>query len=103
MVIMNPNISLELFLPPAGKDVNFMAANDLNGLNTGLFFIRICPWSVRLLGANLGYEYLPGNKSWDYAEQGQLSNLLRDVPWFHEKARLVSLSPSYRMVTVEIS
>lgn len=52
-VIMNPNIPLDIFLPPA-KDwehIHAVMTNDHRGLNNGVFFLRIHPWSVSLMNA----------------------------------------------------
>jgi len=41
---MNPNIKLETFLPDEKMDlIHYIASRDHNGLNGGVFFIRVHP------------------------------------------------------------
>ena len=49
-VVTNPNIPLEIFLPPDDyPHVHMLAAKDGAGLNIGVFFLRVHEWSVALL------------------------------------------------------
>ncbi|KAI0124093.1 hypothetical protein BJ170DRAFT_686461 [Xylariales sp. AK1849] len=60
LVLMNSEIPLEAFLPPPEFDhIHLIVTNDLSGLNSGVFFIRVNEWSVSYLTASLSY------KSWD--------------------------------------
>lgn len=55
-VILNPNIPLSLFLPPADlSHVNFVGTRDWNGLNNGVFFLRVHPWSISMLTSAMSY------------------------------------------------
>jgi hypothetical protein len=57
-MIINPEIPLEIFLPPSDfKDVHVLATKDSNGLNTGIFFIRVHRWSVEMLMEVLGFKF----------------------------------------------
>ena len=48
-LILNPNISWELFLPPTDfSHIHFIASKDWNGLNAGVFFVRINTWTLEL-------------------------------------------------------
>lgn len=53
IVLMNPNVPLEIFLPPepAYADVHCVTTNDHRGLNNGAFFIRVNDWAVWLFSA----------------------------------------------------
>ena len=54
--IINPEIPVDIFLPPADfGDVHFLANKDQNGLNTGIFFTRVHPWSIKIFTKTLGY------------------------------------------------
>jgi hypothetical protein len=49
-VVINPAISPELFLPPSDlSHINFIGTRDQNGLNTGIFYLRVSSWSVSFL------------------------------------------------------
>lgn len=60
-MLINPLIPLEPFLPPPDfSDIHFVGSKDQNGLNTGIFFIRVHPWAVKLLSQTLAYpEFKP--------------------------------------------
>ena len=54
-MIINPEIPLDIFLPPVEfNDVHFLAGKDHNGLNTGIFFLRVHRWSIDFLVRVLG-------------------------------------------------
>ncbi|KAK3670302.1 hypothetical protein LTR78_009856 [Recurvomyces mirabilis] len=49
-IIINPDISPELFLPPADlSQIHFVGTRDENGLNTGIFYLRVSTWSISFL------------------------------------------------------
>jgi hypothetical protein len=65
--ILNPRTPLEVFLPdetePILDSVHLLMASNWDGLNSGIFALRVHPWSVSLLSAVLAYpmykpEYL---------------------------------------------
>ncbi|RMD41363.1 hypothetical protein DV735_g3765, partial [Chaetothyriales sp. CBS 134920] len=54
--IVNPLLPVEIFLPPEGfHEIHFLGNKDQNGLNTGIFFLRVHAWSVKMLTKTLGY------------------------------------------------
>lgn len=49
-IIINPQIAVENFLPPTDVgEYHVLATKDQNGLNTGIFFLRVHQWSVNML------------------------------------------------------
>lgn len=56
---MNEETPLEVFLPPANstglKEVDLIITTNWDGLNSGVFALRVSPWSVSLLSAVLAY------------------------------------------------
>lgn len=51
-IIINPKVPAEIFLPPADGSydhIHFIGTKDEQGLNTGIFFLRVHQWSVRML------------------------------------------------------
>lgn len=49
-IIINPQIAVENFLPPNDVgEYHVLATKDHNGLNTGIFFLRVHQWSVNML------------------------------------------------------
>lgn len=58
IVVLNPNVPLEIFLPPPTPDhtydhIRALVTQDSNGLNTGVFALKVDRWSVNLLTATL--------------------------------------------------
>lgn len=77
-VILNPHIPVDIFLPPAGwSDVNLMVTRDFNGLNNGVFPIRVCSWSVELLSAVLSFPHYKPNIELEFRDQSALEHLLK--------------------------
>lgn len=55
-IIIDPELKSEMFLPPPDFDyVNYLVAKDQNGMNTGIFFLRVCDWSVKFMAKALAY------------------------------------------------
>ncbi|OAA34355.1 Galactosyl transferase [Metarhizium rileyi] len=55
-IILNPAIPAEIFLPPSDlDDIHVVASQDHNGLNTGIVFVRVHPWTVTMLSETIGY------------------------------------------------
>ena len=67
---MNDKIPLEIFLPPPDfPHVNLIVAQDHHGLNNGVFFLRICSWTVSLLVDILSYRDYYGSQQLKYRDQ----------------------------------
>lgn len=80
-ILMNSMIPLETFLPPATKEwehINFLAVNDLGGLNDGVFFVRVCDWSASLFAAAFSFPYYRPTVPLRNDEQGALGLLIRE-------------------------
>jgi hypothetical protein len=61
-IIMNPNIPLDVFLPPEPEfaHVNLLVTRDRNGLNNGVFFVRVNQWALKMFASTLSIkEYMP--------------------------------------------
>ncbi|KAK6535612.1 hypothetical protein TWF694_002067 [Orbilia ellipsospora] len=78
LVLMNSQIPLEAFLPPREfSHINMIVTNDLNGLNNGVFFIRVHDWCVRVLAASMSYTVYNPTFSHVSEDQAALDNLIR--------------------------
>ena len=61
-MIINPKIPLEIFLPPDSYEhIHFVGNKDENGLNTGVFFLRVHEWSVRMLAKTVAFPMFRGD------------------------------------------
>ncbi|OUM67734.1 glycosyltransferase family 34 protein [Piromyces sp. E2] len=74
VILANPNIKLETFLPK-NKNIHFIAA-DRDGLNAGVFFLRVHSWSLNYLVSVLSYFYYNPDKVLKYPEEAALNNIL---------------------------
>lgn len=78
-VILNPKIPLDILLPPAGwTDVNMLVTEDFNGLNNGVFPIRVCSWSVELLTAVMSFPQYRPDKDLKFRDQTAMAELLKE-------------------------
>lgn len=84
-VLMNPNMPLETFLPPPEmSNIHLLLTTDWNGLNNGVFPIRVHPWSVELLSATLAYPVLHPEAELFWNDQSALSNVLKETSYFSQ-------------------
>ncbi|RJE20397.1 hypothetical protein PHISCL_07268 [Aspergillus sclerotialis] len=82
-VIMNPNMPLETFLPPSHfPDIRLLLSKDWNGMNNGVFFLRVHPWSVELLTAAISYPVLHPDVDLHWPDQSALMNILNENDYF---------------------
>jgi hypothetical protein len=80
---MNPNLPLETFLPPSDiLDVHMILTKDWNGMNNGVFPIRVHPWSVELLSAAIAYPVMNPDVELFWPDQSALSNILEGNDYF---------------------
>ncbi|KAI9817780.1 MAG: hypothetical protein M1827_000899 [Pycnora praestabilis] len=78
-VIMNPNIPIELFLPPSPDfdHVHLLVTHDWNGLNNGVFPVRVHPWSVELFAAVLSFPNYSPSYELVFRDQSALEQVLK--------------------------
>ncbi|KAJ9498896.1 hypothetical protein LTR99_005022 [Exophiala xenobiotica] len=74
IVLMNPKIPLEIFLPPEDKwgHIHALVTNDHRGLNNGVFFLRVHEWSVWLMTATLGLEIYEPDVELEFGDQSAM-------------------------------
>ncbi|KAH7392328.1 galactosyl transferase GMA12/MNN10 family protein, partial [Phaeosphaeria sp. MPI-PUGE-AT-0046c] len=82
-ILMNPNIALDVFLPPEPdfQHVNLLVTRDRNGLNNGVFFVRVNEWSLKMFASALSIrEYMP-EVVLKYTEQSGMENTIERPLW----------------------
>ena len=80
-IIMNPYIPIETFLPPPGTefdDVYMMFSMDWNGLNNGVFPIRVNQWAVNLFSAIVAYRQFNPDVPLQFRDQSAMNNLIQE-------------------------
>lgn len=88
-IIINPLIPLETFLPPIDMpDVQALVTEDWNGLNNGIFYLRVSAWNVEMLSAVIAYRTFKPDESLPFTEQSAMAAILRD-PKFHRNVTVV--------------
>jgi hypothetical protein len=82
---MNANMPLEVFLPPLRlSNVHLLLSKDWNGMNNGVFFIRVHEWSVALLSEAMSYPTLNPGVPLFWHDQSALNNLLDENDYFSQ-------------------
>ncbi|QIW96704.1 hypothetical protein AMS68_002222 [Peltaster fructicola] len=80
-ILLNPHIPIEAFLPPAGSEfehVHLLYSNDWNGLNSGVFPIRVNKWSAELLSAILAFRYYRPDEPLTFREQSAMDIVMKE-------------------------
>ena len=80
-VLLNPYIPISAFLPPENGDfdnVNLVVQHDSQGLNNGVFAIRVCRWSVQLLTAILAFPHYKPDFTLSLRDQSAMEELLKE-------------------------
>ncbi|OJJ50849.1 hypothetical protein ASPZODRAFT_137982 [Penicilliopsis zonata CBS 506.65] len=91
-IVMNPNIPIELFLPPTEdfEHIHLVLSKDWNGVNNGVFPIKVHPWSVELLSSIIAYPYDNPDTLLVFRDQSALGFLL-DNEYFANSTAYVPL------------
>lgn len=88
-IIINPLIPLEAFLPPTDMPgIHALVTEDWNGLNNGVFYLRVSAWNVEMLSAVIAYRTFKQDESLPFTEQSAMAAILRD-PKFHLNVTVV--------------
>ncbi|KAH0264677.1 glycosyltransferase family 34 protein, partial [Aureobasidium melanogenum] len=79
-IMLNPYVPLEIFLPPSPQfdDVHLLVTNDWNGLNNGVFPVRVNQWAVELFSAIISSRYYNPDQDLTFRDQSAMNLLLKD-------------------------
>ena len=76
-IILNPHVPIEIFLPPhEWKEIHFLITKDFNGLNNGIFAIRVHERSVELLSAVVGFPIYFPDEQLVFRDQSAMEKML---------------------------
>ncbi|PSK51600.1 hypothetical protein B9Z65_2867 [Elsinoe australis] len=80
-ILLNPYVGVETFLPPSPEfdDVHLMVTRDWNGLNNGVFPVRVNQWAVDLFAAIVSYRFYNPGKPLVFRDQSAMDELLKDA------------------------
>ena len=77
-VLMNPNLQLEMFIPPAGfENIHLLMTNDRHGLNNGVFFFRVNEWSLKFFSLSLAFGHYNPEVKLKYTEQSAMEEVMK--------------------------
>lgn len=79
-IMLNPYVPLEIFLPPSPQfdDVHLLVTHDWNGLNNGVFPVRVNSWAVELFSAIVSFRYYQPDKDLTFRDQSAMDSLLKE-------------------------
>jgi len=100
VIILNPNIKLETFLPNEKMNkIHLIAAYDYNGrkdyccgINAGILLIRVHEWSLNVFMRAISYPYYNKNMYLENHDQTSLNNILIE---FNEADHYVVVPPHW--------
>jgi hypothetical protein len=89
-IIMNQEVPLEIFEPPSDfNHINWMAGKDYNGLNAGVFLLRVNQWSLNLLTRCMTYKHYHPDEEYVFEEQTILARLTENDEEFMKESLYV--------------
>jgi hypothetical protein len=78
-LVINPLIGVETFLPPDDLEgINLIVTEDWNGLNNGVFIMRVSAWSVNMLTDTLAYPTYRPDEDLPFTEQTAMERMIQD-------------------------
>lgn len=79
-ILLNPFVPIETFLPPSPEfdDVHMLVTADWNGLNNGVFPIRVNQWAVDLFAAIISFRHYKPDVSLTFRDQSAMDMLLKE-------------------------
>lgn len=91
-IVLNYNVAMEDFLPPENdetlKKIHVLAANDWNGLNNGIFAIRVTRHAAELFAGILAFrEFEPDTPLW-FQDQSAMEFMLKRRKFVNHFARV---------------
>jgi hypothetical protein len=83
-VILNPYVPIEIFLPPHQPEFAetwLLYSNDWNGLDNGVFLVRVNQWAVKLFSAIVAYRHYKPKEELQFRDQSAMDNVMKE-PFF---------------------
>lgn len=85
-VVLNPSFELEAFLPPSMmQEVELICNKDQNGLNNGIFFIKVSQGMAAYMAQVAAYPHFHPEADLSWPEQQAMQYVLNDTERYHEK------------------
>lgn len=91
-IVLNYNIALEMFLPPdndeALKDINVLISDDWNGLNNGIFGIRVSRSAAELFAGILAFRDFEPDTQLTFVDQSAMELMLKRRKFVNHVAKV---------------
>ncbi|KAK5946659.1 hypothetical protein PMZ80_000802 [Knufia obscura] len=85
-ILLNPSFALESFLPPPHMDkIDLILSKDLNGLNNGLFLVRVSRDMAEYTGRVAAYHYFNPEVDLPWPEQVAMQLVLNQTDDYHDR------------------
>lgn len=88
-VVLNYHTPLEKFLPPEGdeilNDIHMLVTEDWNGLNNGVFAIRVGTFAVELFSGILAFRFFRPNTELVFQDQSAMEIILEGKKFSRHK------------------
>jgi hypothetical protein len=80
-VLMNPQIPLDVFVPPEPQfsHIHMLVTNDRNGLNNGVFLVRVNQWAFKFFASALSIREYQPEIPLKYTEQSGMEEVIKRV------------------------
>ena len=80
-ILMNPQVPLDIFLPPSPEfdHIQLLVTNDRNGLNNGVFMVRVGQWAFKMLASALSVREYQPELPLKYTEQSGMEAVIQRV------------------------
>ncbi|PHH79096.1 hypothetical protein CDD82_2613 [Ophiocordyceps australis] len=91
-VILNYNTPLDIFLPPDHieelRHINVLVTHDWNGLNNGIFGLRVGPYAAELFASIMAYSNFHPDKPLRFQDQSVMDEVLKQSKFGKHSAKL---------------
>lgn len=78
-LVINPLVGVETFLPPSDLEgINLIVTEDWNGLNNGVFIMRVSAWSVNMLTDMMAISSYKPDEDLPFTEQTAMERMIQD-------------------------
>ncbi|KAG4440062.1 hypothetical protein IFR05_004455 [Cadophora sp. M221] len=88
-VVLNHNVPIEIFMPPPEHNaIHLLVTDDWNGLNNGVFLLRVDPWAVELFTGITSFRDFQPNTTLTFQDQSAMEILLKQPKYAKHTVRV---------------
>jgi hypothetical protein len=91
-IVLNYNIPMEIFLPPDDDDIlkkiHVLISDDFNGLNNGIFGIRVSRYAAELFAGILSFRDFEPDTRLTFADQSAMELMMKRRKYINNVAKV---------------